>query len=127
VACDTSAVPKKLIFVAALLVVLAGLSLPAMQIAWMGHGMVHEVYYLHMLYALLAFLPLSLLSGLGLLSRRRWAWWTGLTSFGLLAAMALYSVGQSNGGPMLAVLFSICAAPGAFLLRPGRVYFDVLR
>ena len=120
-------VPRPPYLIAGVLLVLAGLSVPAIQIAWMGHGMVHEVYYLHLLYALLALLPLSLLSGLGLLSGRRWAWWMGLEAFVLLAAMAVYSAGKRNDGPMLAVLFSVCAAPGAFLLKPGRVYRDALR
>ena len=119
--------PRPPYFIAVVLLVLTGLSAPAILFAWMGHGMVHEVFYLHMLYAHVALLPLSLLSGAGLLSRRRWAWWTGLVTFGLLGAMAVYSVGQRNGGPMLAAVYSICAAPGAFLLRPGRVYRDALR
>ncbi len=119
--------PRPPYFIAMILLVLAGLSLPAIQIVWMGYAMVHEVYWLHLLYAHLALVPLSLLSGLGLLSRRRWAWWAGLATFGLLAAMAVYTVGRRNEGPLLAAVYSICAAPGALLLRPGRVYRDALR
>jgi hypothetical protein len=134
--------PGSFVFVRGALGVLTGFGLFALLMAWVAvsidkpAGVNAETA---LLYAHAAFLALSLPSSAGLMFRRRWAWWTGLAAFGLLAAMAAFLLvlivwpRPMLGGLVdrdwwpLAVAYSLCAAPGALLLRPGRVYRDLLR
>ena len=135
--------PRRLLFVAATLWVLTALSGFGALLAWLSYSIDHPPpgvnAELLLVLAHTALPPLCLISAVGLAFRRRWAWWTGLAAFGLLASMASFvlvlvawprpilgGIVDPDWWPLAAV-YTICAAPGALIGRPGRVYSDVLR
>ncbi|HEX7899215.1 MAG TPA: hypothetical protein VF950_15725 [Planctomycetota bacterium] len=131
-----------LLFVGISLFVVFGLSLFA---AWvcclaLGFGGPHAFGATVLLIAAHGALPLLSGSALvGLLMRRRWAWWIALAGFGLLAAMAamvaflIFVPVPLLGGEVdadwwpLALGYAICAWPGTVMLFLGRDALDALR
>src|SRR5688572_18756087 len=135
--------PRRLLFVAASLWVLTALAGFGAFLAWMCYSIdsppagINAEFLLALAHTALP--PLCLISCVGLAFRRRWAWWTGLAAFGLLAAMAslvlvliawprpiLGGIVDPDWWPLAAV-YTLCAAPAALMWRPGRVYREVLR
>ena len=129
-------------FVRGLLGLLTGFSLLVGALAWVIIGFQREQGVSAgrvLLYAHAALPLLSWPASTGMLFRRRWAWWLGLATFGLLAAMSSFVLVQIAWPrpPLpglrdpsfipLAGVYGLLSMPGVVLLRPGREYEEEFR